>query len=197
MSCLPSVLHMNLVTPNLSSLLIRPIRSIPQELWNAALKLNAGGTFLFPSMLVMGNLPVISLLYFREWCSSVALYIFSCLLTCCSRNLGKKRLLCIFLPCCSTSWMFLSCTTAPLRSSGAQRLKAARCTDSLSIGVGFHRYPPRWIMQITNWRRCSSKNQRASFGMQATAKCWSLLLCLLAALSEVQFWYNLCMNIKQ
>lgn len=191
MSCLPSVLHMNLVTPSLSSLLIRPIRSIPQELRNAALKLNAGGTFLFPSMLVMGNLSVISLLYFREWCSSVATYIFSFLLTCCRRNLGRERLLCIFFPHCSIGWIFLSCTTIPLRSPGAQSLEAARCTESMSISVS------TWVDYPGNWRRCSSKKQRAPFGMQATEKCWSLLLCLLAALSEVQFWYNLCKNIKQ
>lgn len=148
MSCLPSVLHMNLVTPSLSSLLIRPIRSIPQELWNAAQKLNAGGTFLFPSMLVMESPSVISPLYLREWCSSVATYILSFPLTCCRRNLGKERLLCIFLPCCSTGWIFLSCTTTPLRSSGAQCLKAARCTETMSITVGFHRHPPGGIMQV-------------------------------------------------
>lgn len=170
MSCLPSLLHMNLVTPSLSSLLIRPIRSIPQELWNAAQKLNAGGTFLFPSMLVMESPSVISPFYFREWCSSVATYIFPSLLTCCRRNLGKERLLCIFLLCCSTGWIFLSCTTAPLRSSGAQCLKAARCTESMSISLGLHRHPPGWIMVPGGtWRRCSSKKQRAPFEMQVTA----------------------------
>lgn len=82
---------------------------------------------------------------------------------------------CVFSPLLQHRLDFSSCTTPPLSSSGAQCLKAARCTDSMSTSVGFHRHPPQWIMRIAVWRRCSSRQQRPPLGMQATVKCWSLL----------------------
>lgn len=45
---------------------------------------------------------------------------------------------CVFSPLLRYRLDFSSCTTPPLSSSGAQCLKADRCTDSMSTSVGIH-----------------------------------------------------------
>lgn len=127
--------------------------------------------------------------------AAVAIGISSCLLTCCRRNLAREKGFCVFSPLLQHSLDVSSCTVLPLSSSGAQRLKAARCTDSMSISVGFHGYPPWWIMQITAWRRCSSRKEGPHL------VCKPLLNVGVfnsqAAFPKVQLWHYLYMNIKQ
>ena len=133
MSCLPSVLHMNLVTPSLSSSLIRPIRSLPQELWNEMLvaHLCQHGLVLsqvYKWVLVpwMGNPSVISPLpYFGEWCSSSYLHFLlpSHLL---QEKPGQGKAFVYFLPCCSTGWIF---PAAPHLHWAHQELSAWRLPD--------------------------------------------------------------------
>lgn len=123
----------------------------------------------------MGNPSVISpFLYLGEWCSSS---YWHCLLPShlLQEEPGQGKAFVYFSPLLWHKLDFSSCTTPPLSLSGAQCLKAARGTDSVSTSVGFHGHPPQWIKQRAVWRRCSSRQHRPAFGMQATAKCWSLL----------------------